>query len=63
MELAFAFAAMLRSHGLQKLTAVVAAHSPLLEALRSKNPAPIFGDSGDAAIAQAFGFLESFTGR
>ena len=74
----FAFAAMLRSHGLQKLTAVVAAHSPLLEALRSKNPAQIreafykgatssyesfLGDSGDAAIAQAFGFLESFTGR
>lgn len=74
----FAFAAMLRSYGLQKLTAVVAEHSPLLEALRSKDQARIrdafykgatssyeafLGDSGDAAIAQAFGFLESLSPR
>ena len=73
-----AFAAMLRSHGLQKLTAFVAAHSPLLEALRGKNPAQIrkafykgatssyesfLGGCGTADIAQPFGFLESFTGR
>ena len=70
----FAFAAMLRSHGLQKLTAVVAAHSPLIEALRSKDPARIreaffkgstssyesfLGESGDLAIAKAFGLIES----
>jgi DNA-binding GntR family transcriptional regulator len=72
----FAFAAMLRSHGLQKLTAVVAEHSPLIEALRSKDKAQIreafykgatasyelfLGDSGELAIAKAFGFVESFT--
>lgn len=69
----FAFAAMLRSHGLQRLTAVVAAHSPLIAALRSKDRAQIrdafykgatssyesfLGESGEAAIAKAFGFLE-----
>lgn len=74
----FAFAAMLRSHGLQKLTAVVAEHSPLIAALRSKDPALIrdafykgatssyesfLGDSGEAAVAKAFGFLESLSGR
>ena len=74
----FAFAAMLRSHGLQKLTAVVAGHSPLIEALRSKDQARIreafykgstasyesfLGDSGEMAIAKAFGFLESFVTR
>ena len=74
----FAFAAMLRSHGLQKLTAVVAEHSPLIAALRSKDPAQIrdafykgatssyesfLGDSGEAAVAKAFGFLESLSGR
>jgi DNA-binding GntR family transcriptional regulator len=72
----FAFAAMLRSHGLQKLTAVVAEHSPLIAALRSRDQAQIhasfykgvtssyeafLGDSGELAIAKAFGFLESFT--
>jgi DNA-binding GntR family transcriptional regulator len=70
----FAFAAMLRSHGLQRLTAVVAEHSPLIEALRSKDKAQIrdafykgatssyesfLGDSGEMAVAKAFGFLES----
>jgi DNA-binding GntR family transcriptional regulator len=70
----FAFAAMLRSHGLQKLTAVVAEHSPLIDALRSKDQSRIreafykgstasyesfLGDSGDMAVAKAFGFLES----
>ncbi len=74
----FAFAAMLRSHGLQKLTAVVAEHSPLIAALRSKDRIQIrdafykgstssyelfLGDSGEAAIAKAFGFLESLAGR
>ena len=69
----FAFAAMLRSHGLQRLTAVVAAHSPLIAALRSKDRGQIrdafykgatssyesfLGESGEAAIAKAFGFLE-----
>lgn len=70
----FAFAAMLRSHGLQRLTAVVAEHSPLIAALRSKDRVQIrdafykgstssyesfLGDSGEMAIAKAFGFLES----
>ncbi len=73
----FAFAAMLRSQGLQRLTAVVAEHSPLIEALRSKDPGqiraafykgstssyePFLGDTGDLAIAKAFGFLESLAG-
>ncbi len=63
---------MLRSHGLQRLTAVVAEHSPLIAALRSRDRGQIreafykgatasyeafLGDSGDLAIAKAFGFL------
>ena len=70
----FAFASMLRSQGLQRLTMVVAAHHPLIEALRSKDRDQIreafykgattsyesfLGDSGDVALAKAFGFLES----
>ena len=74
----FAFASMLRSHGLQKLTAVVAEHSPLIDALRSKDKTRIrdafykgstasyesfLGDSGDLALAKAFGFLEAVVER
>jgi DNA-binding GntR family transcriptional regulator len=71
----FAFVSILRSQGLQKLTAVVEAHSPLVEALRSREPERIraafqkgatssyeafLGEgSGERDVAQSFGFLES----
>jgi DNA-binding GntR family transcriptional regulator len=70
----FAFISILRSQGLQKLTAVVEAHSPLVEALRNREPEQIraafqkgatssyeafIGEgSGERDIAQVFGFLE-----
>ncbi len=37
----FAFISILRSHGLQKLPAVVEAHEPLIAALRSRDPEQI----------------------
>jgi DNA-binding GntR family transcriptional regulator len=69
----FAFVSIMRSQGLQKLTAVVAEHGPLVDALRSKDAAriraafekgatsfydPFLGDGGERAAAEAFGFLE-----
>jgi DNA-binding GntR family transcriptional regulator len=70
----FAFISILRSQGLQRLTDVVEAHSPLVEALRTRDPetirtafqrgaiksyAPFLGDAGgDPDVAQMFGFLE-----
>ena len=69
----FAFISIMRSHGLQRLTAVVVAHSPLIAALRSKDSAQIreafrkgatssyesfLGEGGEIAVAEAFGFLE-----
>lgn len=68
-----AFISILRSHGLQKLTAVVEAHEPLIAALRSRDPLEIreafekgatssyrefLEESSGAALASAFGFLE-----
>jgi DNA-binding GntR family transcriptional regulator len=70
----FAFVSIMRSQGLQKLTSVVAEHSPLIEALRAKDPArirtafekgatsfydPFLGETGERSAAAAFGFLES----
>jgi DNA-binding GntR family transcriptional regulator len=71
----FAFVSILRSQGLQRLTAVVEAHSPLVEALRSRDSKQIrpafqtgatssyeafLGDaSGEQNIAQMFGYLSS----
>jgi DNA-binding GntR family transcriptional regulator len=69
----FAFISILRSQGLQKLTAVVAEHSPLVEALRSRDPQriqaafergavsfyePFQGEGSERAMAGAFGYLE-----
>ena len=68
----FAFVSIMRSQGLQKLAAVVAEHRPLIEALRSKDPAriqtafgknatsfyePFLGECTERAAAEAFGFL------
>jgi DNA-binding GntR family transcriptional regulator len=68
----FAFVSIMRSQGLQKLTAVVAEHSPLVDALRSKDGPrihaafrkgatsfydPFLGQGGERAAAEAFGFL------
>jgi len=71
----FAFISILRSQGLQRLTAVVAEHSPLVEALRDRNPEKIrsafqrgatssyeafLGEAtGERNAAQVFGFLDS----
>jgi DNA-binding GntR family transcriptional regulator len=71
----FAFVSILRSQGLQRLTAVVEAHSPLVEALRSRDAGRIrpafqtgatssyeafLGDaSGEQNLAQMFGYLSS----
>lgn len=70
----FAFVSIMRSQGLQRLTAVVAEHSPLVEALRSKDPArirvafekgatsfydPFLGEGAERAAAEAFGFLSN----
>ena len=70
----FAFISILRSQGLQKLTAVVEAHSPLIEALRTRDlhqirPAfqkgatssyePFLSEgTGERNMAQVFGFLD-----
>jgi DNA-binding GntR family transcriptional regulator len=69
----FAFVSILRSQGLQKLTAVVAEHSPLVEALRSRDPEriraafergavsfyePFQAEGSERAMAGAFGYLE-----
>jgi DNA-binding GntR family transcriptional regulator len=68
----FAFVSILRSHGLHKLHAVVASHSPLIEALRSRDPQVIaeafergatvsyesfLGESSPRLTAEIFGFL------
>ena len=70
----FAFISILRSQGLQRLTAVVEAHSPLVEALRTRDAGRIraafqlgatssyeafLGDGGgEPNVAQVFGYLE-----
>ena len=68
----FAFISILRSQGLQRLTAVVEAHQPLIDALRSGDTERIRSEFGTAAIhpylvfvgegpaqtlASAFGFM------
>jgi DNA-binding GntR family transcriptional regulator len=68
----FAFISILRSHGLQKLHAVVASHVPLIEALRGKDPRrigeafeqgatasyePFLQDGSPRVAAEIFGFL------
>jgi DNA-binding GntR family transcriptional regulator len=68
----FAFVSIMRSQGLQQLTTVVAEHSPLLEALRSRDPdqiqaafergavsfyEPFQYDGAERALAGAFGYL------
>jgi DNA-binding GntR family transcriptional regulator len=71
----FAFISILRSQGLQRLTAVVEEHSPLVEALRTRDPEkirPAFqraatssyeaflgGGTDDRNAAQMFGFLDA----
>jgi DNA-binding GntR family transcriptional regulator len=71
----FAFISILRSQGLQRLTAVVEAHSPLVEALRTREPVRIraafqkgatssyeafLGDcTSDQNLAQVYGLLET----
>ncbi len=71
----FAFISILRSQGLQRLTAVVEAHSPLVEALRTRDSQRIqaafrkgatssyeafLGDGvGERTAAQLFGFLDT----
>ncbi len=68
----FAFISIMRSHGLQRLSAVVAEHQPLIEALRSKDAARIraafekgatssyesfLGDGDKSRVAEMFGIL------
>jgi DNA-binding GntR family transcriptional regulator len=68
----FAFISIMRSHGLQKLSAVVAEHRPLIEALRGKDPAQIrtafekgatssyesfLGNGDESRVAEMFGIL------
>lgn len=68
----FAFVSIMRSHGLQKLSAVVAEHSPLIAALRGKDRQEIrtafgknvtssyeafLGNGEERAAAEVFGFL------
>jgi DNA-binding GntR family transcriptional regulator len=71
----FAFISILRSQGLQRLTAVVEAHSPLVEALRTRDGERIraafqigatssyeafLGDgSGEPHVAEIYGYLQS----
>lgn len=70
----FAFISIMRSHGLHKLHAVVASHTPLIEALRSKDAAriaeafqrgatasyePFLQDESPRVSAELFGFLAS----
>ena len=72
----FAFISILRCQGLERLNTVVAAHQPLIDALRSGDAARIRAEFGSAAInpylvfvgsgpettfASAFGFLEPIT--
>ncbi len=74
----FAFVSMMRSQGLQKLAAVVAEHQPLIDALKSKDPAriqtafgknatsfyePFLVDSAERATAEAYGFLGMSAGQ
>ncbi len=67
----FAFISIMRSHGLQRLTAVVESHQPLIAALRSRDPERVRQEfergatssytpylQADRAAAEAFGFLE-----
>lgn len=66
----FAFISIMRSQGLQRLTAVVASHEPLIAALRSRDRERIHAEfergatssyapylDGERAAAEAFGFL------
>jgi DNA-binding GntR family transcriptional regulator len=70
----FAFISILRSQGLQRLTTVVEAHQPLIDALRSGdaeririefgsaaiNPYLVFtGNGPEKTLASAFGFLQT----
>lgn len=70
----FAFISILRSHGLQRLSAVVAEHRPIVAALAGKNPKqlraairtgatssyePFLGIGQKTTVAAAFGFLKS----
>ncbi len=71
----FAFVSILRSQGLQRLTAVVEEHSPLVNALRTGDgerirtafqmgatrsyEAFLVDGTGEQSIAQIFGFLET----
>jgi DNA-binding GntR family transcriptional regulator len=68
----FAFISILRCQGLQKLTAVVEGHSPLVEALKSRDPERIhpafkLGATSsyqiflgeEPTIAQVYGFLDA----
>src|SRR5262249_43424236 len=67
-----AFVSILRSRGLQRLTTVVEAHQPLIDALRSRDPEvirdtfgraavnpyrPFLGTSPDVPVLSAYGFL------
>jgi DNA-binding GntR family transcriptional regulator len=69
----FAFVAIMRSQGLERLVTVVEAHRPLISALRSGDPQQIqtefersatsaytlfLGNGPERAVAAAFGFLE-----
>lgn len=70
----FAFVSIIRSQSLQNLAAVMAAHSPLVEALRSRDATqirqafekggssfyePFQAEGGERAAAEAFGFLDA----
>jgi DNA-binding GntR family transcriptional regulator len=72
----FAFVSILRSQGLQRLLTVVEAHSPLVTALRSRDPREIrtefqkgatsaygmfVGNGPEQAVLAALGFLETGT--
>lgn len=55
----FAFVSLLRSLGLQNLPDVTAAHEPLIEALKSKDPARIAEAFGDGASATYLEFMDT----
>lgn len=53
----FAFVSILRSQGLQRLTTVVEAHQPLIDALRGKDAEAIRVAFGRAAVGPYLGFV------
>ncbi|HWB95114.1 MAG TPA: GntR family transcriptional regulator [Bryobacteraceae bacterium] len=74
----FAFISIMRSHGLQRLTTVVASHTPLVAALRSRDSGQIrgafekgatssyesfLGEQSELTLAEAFGFLQFGRGQ